>query len=316
MVDVSKFGSKIAPYVDDVAIAGVRMAGLDKQKNINFMPQDVNAPGLTTQHAMQGASPMAMQQALQGQHMGVPQSIANAPADMSQDIHDKAAELAAQAHHECYKRCHKHEVGEDLAVCKAVEPVQNVANTATDISFMGLMASEIALPAVGAAAGFFNLSRTKELLNKPYNYLNPTGVPEGKLTLGGKINNGLMLASSGLATYGTARTFLQQLNGLKNMYSDVTGIPVENVSTMTILSGKVPEVVREARSHFLKEYVGRGALNALGLGVVARKMMQGKPIGMIEGLAPVAAVPAVESSRVFPYGSGARGRGSVNGLAA
>ena len=104
-----------------------------------------------------------------------------------------------------------------------------------------------------------------------------------------------------------AKGFTQNLDALKHMYSDITGVPADKVSTMTILSGKVPDVMKEPRAHFIREHVIRGGINALGVGLIARAMFKGKAMGYIEGLAPVAAsigADALLGNSILPSYSG------------
>lgn len=181
-------------------------------------------------------------------------------------------------------------IGEEAGVFKALAPVEKVVDTATNVVGIGTAVTDFALPVAGGIAGLAGLQKTRSFIRKPVDYLNPEAdMKAGKMTKGDKINNGLMLGISAMQAYGVAKGFTQNLDALKHMYSDLTGTPVEKISTIALLTGSVPDVMKEPRRHFINEHVLRGGVSAMGAGLIARAMFKGRAMGWIEGLAPVAA---------------------------
>lgn len=317
MIDFVRTAKTLGNSVDDVALLSsqyMRTGNTMPAAGSTLMPDNnqmrkvhnriSNRFDNTQSDMMNTASPLPLASATSS----MPAASLTSAADATQNIHGKAANLAALATHEAYRKTHKKDVGEEAGAFKAVAPVEKIAETGSSIMGVGILATDLVLPAIGVIAGLAGLNKTKSVLNKPRDLLNPDTLRDaGKLTTGDKIQNGLFLTGNILSTYGVAKGFSQNLDSLKNMYSDVTGVPVENVSTMAILTGNVPDVIKSARSHFLKEHLARGAVNAVGLGLVARSIFKGKNVGLIEGLAPMAAgaaVDAVMGESVLPFYTG------------
>jgi hypothetical protein len=202
-------------------------------------------------------------------------------------------------------------VGDEGAVFKVTDPVVDGLSKTGEMVGYATIATDMALPLVGGAAGLVGLKGVKSTLNAPSKFLSEHGpglkkIGEGQRSLNTTIQDGLMLGFSAISAYGVAKGFSQNLDSLKHMYSEVTGVPPEKVSTIALLTGKVPEVVAEARSHFLKEYVSRGAISAIGLGLIVRGMRKGG-VGLLEGLVPTFAGMGVDmlmGESALPYFAG------------
>jgi len=189
-----------------------------------------------------------------------------------------ASGTAAVVH---YANRHREEVGKVDGPFDSLDPLVGVAEKGINYAFMGDLAVNIAAPMLLAPAVGLVSTSAKNALLVPHKYFNPTQteaqIEKGEHTLGTKINNGLMIGMSALSTYGVARSFSQQLNSLKHMYSDLTGVPIEKVSTMSLLTGKVPHIMSEARSHLVKEHLARGAAQIGGLAWMIAVMGKKKP---------------------------------------
>jgi len=90
----------------------------------------------------------------------------------------------------------------------------------------------------------------------------------GKGSVTHTLMNGAFIGMSALSMFGDARGFSQNLASLRQMYADMTGEDVKNVSSMKVLTGSVPEPVAAARAHMIKTFgvkqmfdVGNIALN-------------------------------------------------------
>lgn len=197
-------------------------------------------------------------------------------------------------------------VGDEGVVFHAVDPVMNGISTTGEMVGYGTLAADMALPLVGGAAGLIGMKGVKATLNAPSKFMSETKVGKSGRTLNTTVQDGLMLGFSAISAYGVAKGFSQNLDSLKHMYAEVTGVPVEKVSTISLLTGKVPEVVAEARSHFLKEYVSRGAISAAGLALIVRGIRKGG-VGLVEGLVPTFAGMGVDmlmGESALPYFAG------------
>jgi hypothetical protein len=80
------------------------------------------------------------------------------------------------------------------------------------------------------------------------------------------IMNAAFIGMSGMKMFGDARGFAQNLDSLRQMYSDVTGEDPQKVSTLKLLTGSLPEPVNEARNHLVSKY---GVKQGLSLGNIA-----------------------------------------------
>lgn len=183
-------------------------------------------------------------------------------------------------------------VGKEAGLFETLDRPVELARTGAEIAGGVQMVTELVLPVVVApVAGWVAGDRARQWLRKPGEYLNPQDkLAKGQMTPGGHLNNGMMFGFSAIAAYGMARGFSQNLDSLRHMYAEMTGTRAENVSTLGLLtSGDAPELVKQARGHLLREYIGRGAVQALSLGLIGRAMWNKKIMGMKEFLIPMGA---------------------------
>lgn len=166
-------------------------------------------------------------------------------------------------------------------VFSTVEPVLNVAG----IADMGVT---MLAPALGTLATKLKAPKLGAALNAPNNYLNPEAkVKAGELTLGGKLNNAMMGTFAGIAVFGVAKSFSEKMDALKHLQSDLTGVPVAQISTMGLLmANDVPEMVKAARKHVMTEHLGRIATTGTGFALALRAIFRKKSMGMKEFLIP------------------------------
>jgi hypothetical protein len=82
------------------------------------------------------------------------------------------------------------------------------------------------------------------------------GAPEklGNTSATHGLMNAAFIGMSGMKMFGDARGFAGNLDSLRQMYSDVTGEDPQKVSTMKLLTGKLPEPVNEARNHLVAKF--------------------------------------------------------------
>jgi|GEM_PF-4858441 len=157
-----------------------------------------------------------------------------------------------------------------------------------------MMATEMALPAAGWVAGKVGMTGVQNTLGAPGRMMAKEFMPG--VTGRQALNDGLQIGFSTIQTVAVAKGAVAQRQGLAEMYADVMGVPVESVSTMALLTGKVPPVLAEARSHYLKEFCSRGLVQAVGWGLMARDLLRGKGkaaeeiasgrIGLTAGIVP------------------------------
>lgn len=207
-------------------------------------------------------------------------------------------------------------IGEESGLFKATEPLANIAEKGASGAMMGLMGAELALPLLAGGAGLVArvpglkpLKTAEKWLNAPKEYLHPPALAQkNQMTLGGKLNNGLMAGFSAVALYGVAKTASQGLDSLKHMNEALTGVPADKVSTIGLLtSNNVPDLVKEARSHFIKEHLGRAGANLAGIGLIVRSMLRKKSLGFLEMFVPAGAGMAVDvlmGESALPYFAG------------
>jgi hypothetical protein len=119
--------------------------------------------------------------------------------------------------------------------------------------------------------------------------------------------NAAFIGGSALSMFGDARTFSQNLESLRQMYADMTGEDVKNVSTVKLLTGSVPDSVAAARSHLVKQFgikqafdIGNIALNAMM--ILNHKMASGWKAFAAFGAVSAAsmAVDAVMGESILP----------------
>jgi hypothetical protein len=172
--------------------------------------------------------------------------------------------------------------------------VANPVSTAMGYGSMYWQA-EMLLPIAAGAVGLIHKG-TSEKMMAPINYINETKIgtlktkiPEdmrGKQYSWGRgLSDGLSVGFQTMSTYAVASSYIKQLGTLKKMYSDITGVPENQVATGTVLFGKIPAVMQAARSHFLKEHIARGLVNAVGLGLIIRAVRT-TGTGFWSGMAP------------------------------
>ncbi|MBY0408100.1 MAG: hypothetical protein K2Q01_10445 [Rickettsiales bacterium] len=200
-------------------------------------------------------------------------------------------------------------VGDEGSFFKTADPLMNTVEKVATVAGIGQMVTDLAIPLASGAASKMGFKKTSEFIHKPVEYLNPKAkVEKGEMTLGGHINNVMMLGFAGISTYGVAKGFAQNVDSLKHMYSDMTGTPMDKISTMTLLtSNNVPEMVKQARKHLLAEHMSRGGLGLVNLGLVVRSILRKKSMGMVEFLVPMAAgfgIDFMMGNSVLPYYAG------------
>ncbi len=101
----------------------------------------------------------------------------------------------------------------------------------------------------------------------------------GKGTLHSGIMYGSFTAMGAVATFGVANSFFKKLESLKMMYADMTGKDIRDVSTISVISGDLPNMPRavaEARDHLLKEHSGRFLAQLVGFGLNLRGLVKGE----------------------------------------
>jgi hypothetical protein len=138
-----------------------------------------------------------------------------------------------------------------------------------------------------------SLTRSSEHLGHAAKWRDVRGAIRGR-SLGSTLMDGSFVLGSALGAYGVARSFSQKLDSLKEMEAAVTGKKVEDISTMAVLTGNVPKVVAEARSHLIKEHGFRGLIEGAGLFLTARGFARGN-IPMKAFLIPQAASIGVDT---------------------
>ncbi len=179
------------------------------------------------------------------------------------------------------------QVGEEAAAFKLADPVMRVTETVASVAGGVTAVAELGLPLLGAGVGLVGAKSAQTFLNKPNEYLNPKDMADkkGHVSKGTHINNAMMAGFSAVAVYGVAKSASQGLSALDAMNEAMTG---KKLSTMALLtSSNVPDVVKQARSHFLKEHISRGAVNLLSLGLIGRSVIKKKAPSPPEFLIPM-----------------------------
>ena len=210
-----------------------------------------------------------------------------------------------------YANHHKEEVGKEEGLFRALTPIVNTGETLLQYAVGADMLVAMGLPMLGGIIGAVGLTSAQKALNKPNQYLRPEAATKnGEWTLGHKISSGIAIGFTAIGAYGVAKTFSQNLDALRNMHADISGIPVERVSTWALLTGNVSPVVAEARSHLLKEFIPKGLAQLGGLAWVTKVAYRPKA-GMMENMAsfmlPQAATGAIDmfmGESILPVYSG------------
>ena len=104
-----------------------------------------------------------------------------------------------------------------------------------------------------------------------------------------KVTNTAFVIGGALGVYGVAKGVTQELNSLKHMYADLTGVPFEKVSTFSLLTGSVPKMLEEPRKHLIMEYGVRAIIQAVGLAWMIRGLRKAEGISMLAFMVPQAA---------------------------
>ena len=93
--------------------------------------------------------------------------------------------------------------------------------------------------------------------------------------------------SSGVSTYGVAKSFDSQLNSLKHAIADIKGVKAGQISTAQALFGPVPASLKPARDHLFKEHVLRGGAQVGGLIAMVMAVRAKKHINNLALIAPM-----------------------------
>jgi len=84
--------------------------------------------------------------------------------------------------------------------------------------------------------------------------------------------NASFVAGSAVGVAGGAMSFSQGLDALKQMATDITG---KKISTFDILTGNVPEIVKQERGHLLKSLAVSEASSGFSLGLALKNAARG-----------------------------------------
>ncbi|MDE3060448.1 MAG: hypothetical protein KGJ06_05505 [Pseudomonadota bacterium] len=178
-------------------------------------------------------------------------------------------------------------------VIGAADAVAGTVGTVASVGMMGgmgaLFAAGFSNKVLGGIARLAKSDRWQKRLAAPSEALHaPVENPRFGLAPG---NNRFGIAMdvagslmSGSQLYGVARSFSDKLDSLKQIYADMTGKNVSQVSTLSVLTGNVPKTVREARTHVLLEHGSRGFFSAAWGAISLRGLFKGSGIGMKTGL--------------------------------
>ena len=210
-----------------------------------------------------------------------------------------------------YANHHKEQIGKEDGLFQALNPAVNTAESLMQYVVGADLAVNMGLPLLGGVVGVLGLKGVQETLNKPRQLLNPEAVSKaGNLTLGQKISSGVFIGFTAVGAYGVARTFSQNLEALRHMHSDISGIPVEKISSWSLLTGKVSPVVAEARSHLLREFIPKGLAQLGGLAwviSVARRSTASFGENIMSGMLPQLASTGIDifmGESILPVYSG------------
>lgn len=101
-------------------------------------------------------------------------------------------------------------------------------------------------------------------------------IPEtlSKMPVNEALNHGLYAAAQTATTIRTGRLFTSGLHTMKHMYASLTGTPLNKVSSLQVMFGKVPAPMVEARHQFVKSVIPQVLANGVGM-VAFSKMMKG-----------------------------------------
>jgi hypothetical protein len=112
--------------------------------------------------------------------------------------------------------------------------------------------------------------------------------------------NTAFIAGSGLAMFGAAKGFAENMSSLKEMCSDITGKPV---TTLQVLTGDIPKSISGARSQLLKSFFVSGTTATMDLGIAVRSAMNSKmsPLTFFIPMAIGQAAGMMIGESVIPY---------------
>ena len=88
----------------------------------------------------------------------------------------------------------------------------------------------------------------------------------GKMPVMHVAGQGMLAASTAVTAYGTAKDLGSHTHALKTMYADITGKDVKDVHLSDITSGNAPEIMKEARTSFMKTFGPQALTSAVGIG--------------------------------------------------
>lgn len=100
-----------------------------------------------------------------------------------------------------------------------------------------------------------------------------------RIAQGGVVNsltNASIVAGLGASTYFTARGVKSSVEGLKDIYADMTGTKPESISTFSLLLGGAPPAFKEARKQVLREFGPASVLEAANWVVNANFILRNK----------------------------------------
>ncbi|MEK6746873.1 MAG: hypothetical protein AABY33_07580 [Pseudomonadota bacterium] len=117
---------------------------------------------------------------------------------------------------------------------------------------------------------------------KPGNLLKNLSGAIGKAKVLPGIANITFIGLSVASLVGVVGNFIKNVSALKSMSKDITG---KETSTLDIIRGKVPDIVKDSRSKLLKSSVVSGATDAISLGLNVASAVKGN-VSMLGYMAP------------------------------
>jgi len=174
-------------------------------------------------------------------------------------------------------------------MAQTVGTVEKVAGTAGFIAFplqiAGMLGSGLSWlggerGVIGAAG---NALQKPSKVTLSHMGLGKTGTALGDASMLQGVFDATLLVGNGTAAYGIASSFSQKVEGLKQMYADLTGKDARKVSTFSLLTGKVPPIVAETRSGLISEHGLRGLIELAALGIGFHGMAKYGSIPIFKG---------------------------------
>ncbi len=101
-----------------------------------------------------------------------------------------------------------------------------------------------------------------------------TALPDmiGKAKIGHAAMQTSIMLMPAFSAFTVARGFQQNLESLKQMHAEMTGVNPAKVSTLSVLFGSVPAPVAQARSQLTKSFFIRIPLSALSFGIAFKQL--------------------------------------------